>query len=208
MHLDDLDTLPPRAAIRIAADRRDVFDLLWLRRDLLRAALADAITVHADHDAPDRPVAEAFLARVLAHVRNADEYVALCTLLPEDLRSGLLWSTHKLHALDPRVLVTLLEDPTLLAALAPGPLWCSDALWTRAVWLFEEHPARRFTVAELVPAALPPDTLARAILGAALDGSRLTDDAVQHVRAMYPNDVYIQSRTAVTLGFKSSLMPG
>ena len=198
MHLHELDLLPAHEALLLAADRRDVFDLLWLRRDLLRAALAAALPLAVDPDAPHHPAATAFVTRALAHVRSPDEYVALCTLLDGDPRHDLLGLTHKLHALDPRVLVALLEDPALLATLAPGPLWSSDALWTRATWLFAERQGHRFTIAELVPAAVPPDTRARHVLGAALDAARLTPDAIQQLRALYPSDRHIQARTAAS----------
>lgn len=200
MNLERLRTTPPREVVLLAAGRPDAFDLLWLLRDPFRAALIDALALAVAPDDPHRDVGHAFVCRALARVRNADELVALCEGLDDAHRGDLLGLALKGFSLDPRVLVTLLEDATRLARLAPGPLWCADALWTRAAWLFDEHPERRFSFEELVPPALPEGTRARAVLGAALDAARLTDEAVARVRALYPRDTYIQQKTAAAEG--------
>jgi hypothetical protein len=194
----DLETLDRTAAIdvmRLTAQRPDVFDLLWLRRASLAAVINAALLHFIDAASPEHGAAKAFLTRTLAHLRSANELVSLCESLDDEGRGNLLGAATKLYGLDPRVIVTLLDDATLLERLAPGAMWCSDALWVRATWLFEEHPARRFTIAELVPPHLPDGVRARAVLGAALDGRRLTDESVVQLRAMYPNDAYIQHKT-------------
>ena len=91
--------------------------------------------------------------------------------------------------------MTVIEDVELFGRLAPDPLWCEEALWIRATWLFEEFPSRKFTFEELVPPHLPEETNTRSMLGAALDGQRLTQDAVSRLRQMFPEDRYIQMRT-------------
>jgi hypothetical protein len=193
--LEQLRVAAPRDVVLTAAGRRDVFELLWLLRGPFSAALTDALALAIDPVAPYHEVGNAFVARSLAHVRSGDELVALCEGIDDAARGDLLGVALKGFSLDPRVLVTLLEDAPLVARLAPGSLWCSDALWRRAAWLFEEHPKRRFDFDELVPPGLPEGTSARAVLGAALDRGCLTDEAVAQVRARYVGDMYIQQKT-------------
>jgi hypothetical protein len=182
--------------LELASIRPDVFGLIWLVQDRRREVLSLAVGIAANHSDPRRTAAEAFVDRSLAYVRNAEELLALCVGLDATDRGDLLGIALTRYSLDPRVLVTLLEDGVALGELAPGPLWCSDALWRRMNWLFQEYPGRTFSFDELVPAVVPAETRVRSVLGAALDEDRLSPEAVARVRSLFPNDSHIQMRTA------------
>jgi len=182
--------------VPLCARRPDAFERLWPECDALQAALQAALTSLRCARAGEAAAAEKFVARVLGRAQSALELVVRCEALDDEDRNDLLGIAVKTFDLDPGVLVELLDSPALLARLSPSAIWCSDALWIRAVWLFEEYPTRRFSLDELVPAHLPKGVRTRAVLGAALDGLRLTAAAVAAVGRMFPHDAYIQSRAA------------
>lgn len=165
-----------------------------MRRSTLHQCVRAALAAVRVPPAGEASSGRQFIARALGFVRSPLELVSLCDGLSEEDRDDLLALATKSFDLDPSIVAALLDDSDLLERLSPSPLWCSDALWTRATLLFEELPGRRFEIDDLVPRHLPEGVRARAVLGAALDSDRLTPDAVAALRRLYPNDAYIQSR--------------
>ena len=166
-----------------------------MREGLLLRCVRRALEFIREGAPGKEPTASAFVGRVLSSVRSPREFSEIAASLDEEAREDFVWLALKSYHLDPRVVVHLIEDETLMARVAPSAMWCEDALWVRARIYFEELPGERFEIVDLVPDHLPSGVNARSLLGAALDGGRLTDRAIDELRRMYPRDQYIQSRT-------------
>jgi hypothetical protein len=67
--------------------------------------------------------------------------------------------------------------------------WIGHAMFLRGSSMLNSHPGKRYEVAELIPIGVDADRAsARALLSSALEGGRLTDEAVAEVERIFPND--------------------
>jgi hypothetical protein len=123
----------------------------------------------------------------------------LTSALAEDLRIPFIDMLVMHPNVEPMLVASLVSDGETFAMFPRPGDWVGHAVWRRGVMLMQDSSERRLEIEELIPLGII-DGSARSLLGSALDSGRLTENAIDKLMTLFPEDRYFKSKLGSTAG--------
>jgi hypothetical protein len=195
-HLMDplkLKQKPVQEQLEVLSVRLDLLSRMWPEERHTRTLVAGAMESMQQHPETDprHRMASKFLCHIFRLVRRPADVVHLCLGVPSGLQAQFVDRLVLSPATDGDLIAELVADPATFTLLPAGS-WVEYALTRYVRILLEDHPGRRFEIEELIPFGIEKEPFtARALLGAAFDEGRLTDQSVNRLLELFPKDTYL-----------------